>query len=141
MIDWVIPILLIIIATFLLAHVTFTIFGAIGNDKTRMVVPHNLRCRAAVPAMAIHLEETLMNKDEMEAKSWRFGDSGILLIPLSSGKWAIFDRWGTELLCYIELTSESLHTMLLEMSAKSVTLHKKLPPTTISSLSADELGL
>ena len=86
-----------------------------------------------------------MSPDEMEAKSWRHGSRSLVLVPLSSGKFAIFDRWGQELFGIVKLP-ESVMEKLMESSKKSIKLHQaeESPPTNSSlqsDKSADELGL
>lgn len=85
-----------------------------------------------------------MTPDELEAKSWRFGDRSILLVPLSSKYWAIYDRWGTELLGFVKFESPTIQSLLLESSEKSLFINdeKELIPTSLSSSkTATELGL
>ena len=86
-----------------------------------------------------------MTPDEMEAKSWRHGARSLVLVPLSSGKFAIFDRWGQELFGIVELP-QTVMEKLMESSKKSVKLHQEVEKSkSDSSLqsdkSADELGL
>ncbi len=84
-----------------------------------------------------------MTRDEQEAKSWRFGNRGLLLVPLSSKKWAIFDRWGYECHGYVELP-EDVQIVMEKISVKSQEMHQpsevdKSPLT--SAKTVDELGL
>lgn len=77
-----------------------------------------------------------MSADEMQAKSYRFGGGALCILPLESGKWAIFRD--QDLISIQDHLDEGYLKILSDLGKKSYELRKSKPKP---SISLEDLGL
>lgn len=81
-------------------------------------------------------------RDEQEALSRRYGNGALIVLPLSSGRLAIFgnDRQLVDILEYGELTQAGLEAISAE-AATRLSPQRPLAAVQASELSAEDMGI